>query len=509
MAKGKGDESAFSVAIFPYLKTSGPISIGTSCFRSTDDLQDLPPDQTKAVQEITRMLFVKDHLRVVSGSYAIVPHVDPNRPGNDLDRLIELQAVVAYLYSQPHEVFDSLLLTPEDCTLHLLTQAKVSKFLVRPEHHTVSACPDIVLEPSDEHHFLQGYQGLFNLRRPFWVEAGSRIYPSVPHVTLNISQDMVSNLDVQRHEHGDILSPMQLLTDPESSTAKRILTALHWYNFANEQTAGPDRALLNLAIAFEALLLLPEEAKSERLVDTISLLIGRIARVDVWARQFYRARSRVAHEGRAQNLHFYSSDLGGKPGKLDGRAAPLMFYGRQIFQLCVATLISGGELAKRADMGEKLITNGERLTAICKILAETDGDLKERFRKVGTQVAALQRYNFLDSGAIKFSTILGAIRAVCTNLLQLNPDITSDAQKAVGDCAAPIAGRDEFDQLDALRILHETLKAIDTQSVSFETKLMVQLVEYAWMATFMPYYRLRDQRKSEKSSTDGGGAGGE
>ncbi len=452
------------------------------------------------------MLFVKDHFRVESGSYAIVPNIDLNRPGSDLDRLIEIQTVVAYLYSQPHEIFDTLFLTPEDCTLHLLTPAKVSEFLVRPRHHTVSVCPTAGLPASDKRHELQGYEGFYNLRRPYWVEVGSRIYPSAPDVTLNISQDLAINLDVGHHGLRDTLSPMQFLTDPGNSMAQRILTALQWYNFANEQTAGPDRALLNLAIAFEALLLLPKDAKTERLADTISLLIGRTARVDEWARQFYNARSRVAHDGRAQDLHFSSSDLGRKPSD---RAAPLVLYGRQIFQLCVATLITSGELAKRADMGEKLITDSERLTAICKILSKPEGTQKERFEKVGTHVAALQRYRFFESGAITIAEILGAVRAVCRNLQPLNPDIPSDAQSAVANCAAAITGRDEFEQLDALRTLHETSETLDPEFVSFETEVMAQIVEYAWMTTFTEYYRLRDSRTADKSSSKEGRASGE
>jgi hypothetical protein len=40
-----------------------------------------------------------------------------------------------------------------------------------------------------------------------------------------------------------------------------------------------DRALLNLAVAFEALLKLPDSSKTERLVDAISLLLGRTERL--------------------------------------------------------------------------------------------------------------------------------------------------------------------------------------------------------------------------------------
>lgn len=382
---------SFSVAVFPYLKASVPVPIGGYLFRSTDDRAGLPEGHATAVAEIAGMLFAKDDFRVESASYAIVPPVDQNRPGEDLDRLIELQAVVTYLYSQPHEVFDSLFVTPEDCMLHLFTPGDVSEFLVRPTHHTVDACPGVPKLAADSRHMLPGYHGLFNLRRAFWCAASSRIYPAFPHVTLNIAQDLASNLDVGHDNPRWDFSPARLLSEPGSAVATRVFTVLYWYNFANEQMAGPDRALLNLATAFEALLQPPEDAKSERLVDAISLLIGRTTRVDSWARQFYRARSAVTHEGMARDLHFHQTDLGGRPGKLDGRAAPLMFYGRQIFQLCLTTVLTGSALARRADLEEKLITNGERLTAISTAQARTGNGAAERLAAIGRDVAALQR----------------------------------------------------------------------------------------------------------------------
>ena len=57
----------FSVAVFPYLKTFWPMTIGKYRFRSTSDVEGLPHDQSTAVREIAQMLFVKDDLPVLSG----------------------------------------------------------------------------------------------------------------------------------------------------------------------------------------------------------------------------------------------------------------------------------------------------------------------------------------------------------------------------------------------------------------------------------------------------------
>lgn len=503
MKQPSDNETTFSVAVFPFLKTSAPVPIGSYLFRSTDDRAGLPEGQASAVAEIASMLFAKDDFRVESASYAVLPHVDQNRPGENLERLIELQAVVTYLYSQPHEVFDSLLLTPEDCMLHLFTPGEVSEFLVRPGHHTVDSNPERPKLAADDRHMLPGYNGLFNLRRAFWCAAGSRIYPAFPHVTLNISQDLASNLDVSHSDPRWDFSPARLLSQTASSAADRVFTALYWYNFANEQTAGPDRALLNLATAFEALLQLPEDAKSDRLVDAISLLLGRTTRVDSWARQFYRARSAVAHEGSARDLHFQHTDLGGKPGKLDGRAAPLMFYGRQIFQLCVTTVLTGSALARRADLQEKLITNGERLAAICTALARTEGRAAQRLAAIGRDVAALQRYRYLDSGPIPVASHIGAVRAASGTLLQANGELTGDIRSAAQACAAPAAKRSERDQLDAIRVFHDLAKGVDTGTASPELRLVLQLIDFVWMSIFMRYYQLRESKASAEGETGG------
>ena len=55
--------------------------------------------------EVSKMLFVQDHFRIRSGSYAAVPYVDFNSWPPILDDLFRAQAVVAYFYSVPHQTF--------------------------------------------------------------------------------------------------------------------------------------------------------------------------------------------------------------------------------------------------------------------------------------------------------------------------------------------------------------------------------------------------------------------
>jgi len=70
-----------SFAVFPFLKTSHPVSIGGLTFRSTEDTAHLSPDQAERVAEIARMLFLQDDLRIRAASYSEVPFVDLERGG--------------------------------------------------------------------------------------------------------------------------------------------------------------------------------------------------------------------------------------------------------------------------------------------------------------------------------------------------------------------------------------------------------------------------------------------
>jgi hypothetical protein len=102
----------------------------------------------------------------------------------------------------------------------------------------------------------------------------------------------------------------------------------------------------------------------------VSLLLGRVERLDTWAEQFYDARSDVTHEGETKRPDF-------APQKQKGQtdAAPYqshLIYGRQIFQLCVGVVLFGASLGKDAGIAEKFITNEERLQFVCKTLDDDD-----------------------------------------------------------------------------------------------------------------------------------------
>ncbi len=242
-------------------------------------------------------------------------------------------------------------------------------------------------------------------------------------MTLIMAQDLKTDLEYHFPQRPDYRLLFELLEKAPTAAARRIHSALHWFNAANEDGIDPDRALLNLAVAFEALLRLPDFSKTERLVDAIALLLGRTERLDDWAKQFYSARSSVAHEGRVRDPYFYIP-ASRETKQREGLFGSLILYGRQIFQLCLSTLLVGADLADRADLQEKFVTNNERYEKICDLLKAESGTPAERLAGLEPTLRALKRYLFMGTGGIATGSVISAVRYTATTLI---------------DCGRPLA----------------------------------------------------------------------
>ena len=161
--------------------------------------QNLNEEDSAHVREIAEMLFLQDDLRIRSAAYAMLPALDLDNAEPCLRELEHLQAIVAYCYSAPHPTFGDPFFHFEHASLAIFSPEPVSIFLVRPEHHVEAIAPNSTLTP-DQWHRVPGYQGRYNFRHPFWVAKGSRLYPPVPHISLNISQDLAMiSADVFNH----------------------------------------------------------------------------------------------------------------------------------------------------------------------------------------------------------------------------------------------------------------------------------------------------------------------
>jgi hypothetical protein len=486
------NNTAFSVAVFPFLKTSGRAQIGGYVFRSTEDVQGLPPNQAQAILEIAKMLFAQNDLRIKSASYAIVPPLEIYFGNPGLAKLLRLRDVVAYFYASPHEIFDNIFLGPEEISLLIFTPARVSAFLTRPDHHTESVVPICGPEP-DPHGYIQGYDGLYNFRHAFWVEPGARLYGPKPHVILNISQDFCADIEIWKTVQTDQCQLFDLLERADSPASLRIFSAIRWFNAANEQELDPSQSILKLAIAFEALLRLPESSKMDRFIDAVSLLLGRTDRLNEWAHCFYAARSQVAHEGEVRDPYLYV------PGTSKRQAAnilgSLMHHGRHIFRLCVSAILHGIDLAERSNLQEKFISNNERYRRTGDLLKDETRPASNRLLSLEPILDMLSRYRFA-AGNADAGPMMASVQLACKNLIECNQVLPIALAAAVAGCAA--AERSELKRLAAIMALDTTFDQFEPTTLTPEARNVCHLVHLVCGTLFMRYHWLKEQEQQNK-----------
>jgi hypothetical protein len=487
-----GEVPGRAIAVFPFLKTRDPITLGNFTFRSTDDTTGLEAEDAARVREVADMLYLQDDLRVRSAAYTLLPALDLDKTEPSLSELERIQAIVAFCYSHPHPTFGKPFFAFEQASLAIFSPEPVSMFMVRPEHHVTSTGMEAELK-QDEWHRVPGYYGRYNFRHPFWVVKNSRLYPPVPHIVLNQSQDLAYDLGNCLGSPRYHLLPA-LLSEPESATRERVLRALGWFNRANTLHGDDHSAILDLSVAFEALLALPKDAKTDRFKDAVSLLLGRVERLDTWAEQFYDARSDVAHEGETKRPHFAPQKQKGKED-----AAPYqshLIYGRQIFQLCVGAVLFGASLSTEAGIAEKFITNEERLQFICRTLDDETLPVADRFKAIAQTVILIDNFRFVGETGPLIKTLVAAVQRAARKLLLCGDTIDPAVKERIDALANAAQSHDSYDALEALKNLNDLKTAWPADPRSPEA-IMRRLADVAWHYTFMPYYWLTEQRNNK------------
>jgi hypothetical protein len=482
------------IAVFPYLKTRTPVPLGSFTFRSTEDLAGLPVDQISQVREVAAMLFLKDDLRIQSSSFAFCQAFDFTSADPLLEELYNIQTIVAYAYGGPQPAPSAgPFFAFEQASLVIFKPDLVPMSIVRPEHNVQPISPpDETLSP-DQFGRVNGYYGLYNFRHHFWVATGSRVYPLVPQPGLNIAQDLFHDLaECFRTPQHHIL-PQLLMEQAGNETTNRVLTSLAWYNRANSAMGDEQTAIVHLAIAFEALLGLPRDTKTDRFMDAVALLLGRIDRLSLWAAQFYAARSDVAHEGKTTRFHFSPT---AKWASSDGpQYGSLLDYGRQIFRLCVGTLLFGAQLGERTTLKDKLISNQERFEFIVKTLDDGSRTIAARFEAVSDAVLLADRFRYVGEAGLLVKTLTASAQLAAKNLLMVDDALDPVLKSGLELLANASRSEDCFDQLAGIQAIHDATAAgpLYPESPVVVTR---RLVEVVWHYTFMQYFRLKQRRES-------------
>ena len=482
----------YSVVLFPFLKTSLPIQIGSLEFRSTDDLSGLPGEQAESVAEITEMLFVWDNQRIEKATYSITDRIDLEYLSNisELDTIGEIETLVAYLYASPRYEFNDLFLTPEHANTLVLTPNRVSTALLR-EHFNVVNLDGTENPNTESFEDVDGYDGILGLRHHFWVASGSRVYGTIPRPVLNISQDLF--VDVQRSlNRADYRFLFQI--QPESSIDNgqrdRALTSVRWFNKANTRHREEAESFICLSVAFETLFQLPREEKTDRLVDVISLLLGRVPRLNEWADQFYNARSSVVHEGSVNQMSFIPNSNSGKDtSKTEYQS--LLAYGREIFQLCLGTILTGASLSSYADLESKLITNSERFEKVCKVLNDCSISNSARLIELETLARAINRYKYVPDSGLNTSAMLGACRVSAKVVMESGIEIAEELRNALSGVIRAPKSENQIERLEALRLIVEVIKNNNNFAGSAELQGLITLVKTTWHYLFRYYFAIK------------------
>ena len=473
----------YSYIFFPFLKMTGKIVIGKYTFSSTDDTEGLSIEQAKYVREISEMIFLQDNLRIKSSSYAIVPFLDLHIDSADLDYLVYLQAVVAYCYAFPRHEFGDIFLSPEHASMAILTPCQVMESLVCPDYHV-----ELIGHSSElnvvKHGRIAGYAGLYNFQHYFWVAKGSRLYGPQHHLTLNHSQNLSHDLIRAAKGRADYSLLLKLLDKSFTQLPLRAFAAVRWFNEANKEANNKFSAIVNLSIAFEALFELPRDNKTNRLIDAVSLLLGRTPRLADWVEQFYAARSEIVHKGHAQQLRFVVA-----------KASPyssLLSYGRQIFQLCLATLLTGAELAEKLDLEEKLITNQERFQNLCKILSDSTKDSSERISCIIPIITAIKQYRYVQENFLEIKTLINSIKLASKVLLEQKDRLSQDIIEQLEHLLKTQTTKDHLPELD---VLNDMKNIFEKKSDMIDMEYFFpfrDLVDIVWGYVFTHYYWMKE-----------------
>jgi hypothetical protein len=205
-----------------------------------------------------------------------------------------------------------------------------------------------------------------------------------------------------------------------------------------------------------------------------------VPRLNAWAVQFYAALSDVAHEGLTERLRFMPTVQ--KPNEQGPEYQSLMSYGRQIFQLCVGTVLFGAHLAERSELHQKLTTNQERLELICKTLSDGGLSPTERFTAIDDIVAAFEQYRYVIETDLKIDTMTGALRAAAKNLLECEPPSDPPITTALNDIVTARKTKEGFEVLVAIEAWY-SVKPKGPLEPKSPTGITRRLTESVWHTT--------------------------
>jgi hypothetical protein len=492
-------ETEYLFAFFPYLKTSDTVSYRNLTLRSSDDNTGLPPQAIQHLEAIRPMFFLRDHVRIKRTSYAFHTSTDKLTTSQFTKQLLEFQTLISLIYSTPHPSQGDPFLYNEHSSLYVFQPTRQVPTGLLVGEDAVEVLPESQVTKSESKLYTEGYAVTLNDKSYFWVTPSSRIYPPSPSLWLNISQDLSHDFHYVPSERTLYRSLADYLSsrDESDNMYQRILTALTWYNRSTGINIDESVALVNLAIAFESLLDLEQgEQLTARFKDAVTLLVSDVPRLDSWLFQFYKARSDIVHKGKSTSLMFVATDNPRKASeRLDSEYRSLVSYGRQIFQVCVATIITGSQIAERLNLASLLVTNQQRLEGICQVLNKPDGTPRDRILASRRDIQDLFTYQFVPEKGLKYDQLIGTAKLMVQQYLDSAPNESSELIEQMRKFSA-VDSTKHYEALSLLKEVQEELEHVLPPPMRNELRTTVtSLINTIWHYTFIYYFHLRDSHK--------------
>jgi hypothetical protein len=178
------------------------------------------------------------------------------------------------------------------------------------------------------------------------------------------------------------------------------------------------------------------------------------------------------------------------------RYRSLITDGRQVFQLCLETILFGAKRADEIRLSSKLYTNQERFEGICRTLSDASLSIDDRFIAIKSNVEVANRYRFVGETGLKLKTLMAASRLTTKSFLEGGYEAPSELMTLISDLSTSPKDDGYFAALSVVNKIHELYSTeheqwVRANSYCDELNTLLVLINVVWDYTFMHYYWMR------------------
>jgi hypothetical protein len=183
----------------------------------------------------------------------------------------------------------------------------------------------------------------------------------------------------------------------------------------------------------------------------------------------------------------------------------LLAYGRQIFRLCVASVLAGATQVRMRGLDAALIPNADRVKEICKRLNEsTPAD--KRLLSVNQEVYELrdETYDLVDPDVVAVKSVIGVVRLALQAYKEACPPTTKPVEESI-DKVLSGSGQPSLALLTQIEECAGQLRSgrvmTDRSQNARLTDLIIALLEYASKPSFRLQCYYRETHKPPEGDT--------